>query len=132
MSNSTSLDAEERPSNANQLSSRTPLTGMTSLIGHEMNSNQISDLAPLSGLTSLTYQLIVSNNQISDLAPLSGLTNLEDLRLENNHISDLYPLVENEGLAAGDKVDVAYNPLSDISISEYIPALQARGVQVLY
>jgi hypothetical protein len=54
------------------------------------------------------------------------------LSLYNNHISDISPLVDNTGLGEGDWVDLRGNPLSEQSINEYIPALEARGVQVYY
>ena len=116
---------------SNQISNLAPLSGLTSLTKLGLGDNQISNLAPLSGLTSLTL-LWLNENQISDLEPLSGLTSLTRLVLYGNQISDLYPLVENEGLGAGDTVNVQENPLSDASISEYIPALIARGVTVWY
>ena len=70
----------------------------------------------------------LGDNAISDLTPLVGLINLTELRLENNTISDIAPLVENTGLGLGNWVDVRGNPLSDTSINTHIPALQARGV----
>jgi len=63
---------------------------------------------------------------------VAGLTNLAWLRLNNNQISDIEPLVNNQGLGQGDTVDLRSNPLSDTSIHTYIPQLQARGVTVDY
>jgi len=40
--------------------------------------------------------------------------------------------VENPGLGEGDLVTLNYNPLSEESIKEHIPALRARGVTVDY
>jgi hypothetical protein len=42
------------------------------------------------------------------------------------------PLVNNQGLAQGDTVDLRSNPLSSNSIGVYIPQLEGRGVQVFY
>ncbi|MCY4641259.1 MAG: leucine-rich repeat domain-containing protein, partial [Gammaproteobacteria bacterium] len=63
---------------------------------------------------------------------LSNLTSLEVLELESNSISDVAPLVANTGLGSGDEVRVENNPLSATSINTHIPALQSRGVSVLY
>ena len=58
------------------------------------------------------------------------MTGLKGLRLYNNKISDLSPLVANPGLVNGDGVDVGNNPLSATSLNTHIPALRARGVTV--
>jgi hypothetical protein len=54
------------------------------------------------------------------------------LYLQDNDISNIYPLVENDGLGTGDRVYLNGNPLSDDSINIYIPELMARGVIVSY
>jgi len=50
----------------------------------------------------------------------------------DNQIGDVKPLVDNTGLGDGDEVWLSENPLSEQSINEYIPALEARGVTVYY
>jgi internalin A len=121
----------------NQISDISPLSGLTGLTWVNLAYNQIGDLSPLSGLTSLTM-LRVDDNQIGDVSPLSSLTNLGDegyeidLDLSGNQVSNISPLVDNPGLANGDTVDLRDNPLSAISISTYIPQLEARGVAVLW
>jgi len=117
--------------NINQISDITPLSGLTSLNFLALSTNQISDLSPLAGLTSLT-QLALGYNQISDLAPLAGLISLTHLFLNGNQIRDITPLVNNTGLATGDTVYLQSNALSFTSINVHIPALQARGVTVLW
>ena len=72
----------------------------------------------------------MGGNSISDISPLAGLTNLRQLTLANNNISDIAPLVDNEGLGKGDLVWVPGNPLSAVSINTHIPALRERGVRV--
>ncbi|MCL0033828.1 leucine-rich repeat domain-containing protein, partial [Thermodesulfovibrionales bacterium] len=124
--NLTSLDLEE-----NQIIDITPLTGLTNLTGLSLWHNQITDISALSGLTNLT-ELGLGDNKISYLAPLSGLTKLTVLGLGENQISDLSPLMNNEGLGAGDKLNLLDNPLSEKSLNTYIPELEARGVVVLY
>jgi Leucine-rich repeat (LRR) protein len=63
---------------------------------------------------------------------LANLTNLTRLDLGDNQISDIYPLVQNDGLGEGDVVYLWGNPLSYDSINIYIPELQAKGVIVYY
>jgi hypothetical protein len=71
---------------------------------------------------------------IDDLTPLSGLTSLTQLDLSYCHLlSDIEPLVNNQGLASGDFVGLQRNrSLSDDSINTYIPTLLARGVTVYW
>ena len=94
-----------------------------------LTSNGISDLTPIGNLTQLE-DLALFNNQISDISALSLLVNINFLSLPYNQISDLLPLVNNSGLGSGDNVFLQNNPLSQQSIDEYIPALEARGVTV--
>jgi len=63
---------------------------------------------------------------------LINLTNLHLLKIGNNYISNINPLVQNQGFGANDKINLVGNPLSDISINTYIPQLRARGVIVVY
>ena len=57
---------------------------------------------------------------------------MEYLQLQQNSITDISPLVANTGLDAGNTVGVQGNPLSPESFTTYIPALQSRGVTVLF
>ena len=98
------------------------------LIELDLQKNQLSNLTPLSNLTSLTG-LNLGRNPISDLTPLS---NLSTLPLMHNQISDILPLVENQGLGEGDTLDLRDNPLSATSVDVYIPLLQQRGVNVIW
>ena len=115
----------------NDVSDVSPLSVLTKLTSLFLRGNNVSDLSPLSGLAKLT-SLGLDENKISDLSPLSGLTNLTRLGLRDNRIADLSPLVANSGLAQGDEVDVRGNPLSASSYSTHVPALQRRGVDVLF
>lgn len=113
----------------NNITDLSPLAGLTKLRMLAVPGNNISDITPLAGLTNLE-ELYLARNNISDLSPLAGLTNLEWLSLWENNISDISPLVENNGLSAGDYVDLRNNPLSTTSVNIYIPQLEARGVSV--
>ena len=84
-----------------------------------------SDLEVLTSLSA-------SERNISDLKGLEHCTNLTDLDLGYNWISDINPLVQNEGLGEGDTIYLRGNPLGWDSISAYIPELRGRGVTVIY
>jgi len=109
----------------------TPVANLTNLKLIYLNGNNLTDISSLSGLTKLE-RLYLDENQIENIAPLEKMTGLNYLRLYGNKISDIQPLVKNSGLGEGDVIFLANNPLSEISINEYIPALKNRGVNVFY
>ena len=120
------------------LSDLKPLAGLVNLQTLNLSINELRDLTALAGMIQLK-ELHLYDNQIRDITPLANLTQLEKLYLDRNMIADLKPLVDNPGLVddtredfdwAGDTVTVSGNPLSDVSRNVYIPALQARGVNV--
>ena len=82
----------------------------------------------LKGLISFA----ASEKNIADLTGLEYCTNLTDLDLGYNQISDINPLVQNEGLGEGDAIYLQGNPLNWDSINAYIPELRGRGVTVVY
>ncbi|MFP3898182.1 MAG: InlB B-repeat-containing protein [Dehalococcoidia bacterium] len=116
---------------SNQISSISSLTNLTNLTELGLWENQISNISPLANLTNLSV-LYLADNQISNLSPLTNLTNLSVLYLWSNQISDIGPLVDNTGLGTDDYVDLRWNPLSSTSIGTHIPALQGRGVTVVW
>ena len=116
---------------SNPISDISPVAGLTNLTKLVIDSNSISDISPLAGLTNLT-ELWLSINSISDISAVAGLTNLTELWLHGNSISDLSPLVENTGLGNGDFVNVQENFLNALAINTHIPALQSRGVTVVF
>ncbi len=126
LANLTALDLA-----SNLITDVSALSGLSGLRQLYLDANRISDIAPLAGLTELR-ELYLYSNQISDISALAGLTNLRTLSLGENQIGDISPLVVNVGLGEGDYVDLANNPLSEVSRNTYIPQLQARGVTVLY
>ena len=108
------------------------LTGLehaTNLTELGLVDNSITDISPLAGLTKLRL-LWLDNNSVSNISAIAGLINLTDLRLLNNAISDLSPLIANTGLGSGDWIDVRGNFLNNVSINNYIPTLQNRGIVV--
>jgi hypothetical protein len=82
----------------------------------------------LEGLTSLS----ASQKNIADLTGLEHCADLTELDLRGNEISDINPLVQNEGLGEGDAIYLQGNPLSWESVNIYIPELRGRGVTVVY
>ncbi len=108
-----------------------PLAGLTSLTDLDLRSNGIADVSPLAGLTALE-RIELRFNDIVDVSPLAGLTSLTNLDLASNAISDIAPLVENDGLDAGDSVDLRGNLLGRMSRETHVPALLQRGVEVQF
>jgi Leucine-rich repeat (LRR) protein len=129
LTNLTSLSLER-----NSISNLTPLSNLTNLTSLLLGRNSISDLAPLSSLTNLTT-LAASYNSISDLTPLLSLR-LMYLYFDNNLISDITALVNNQSLGSGGEINLKFN-LLDLSGSPdpdlaNIQMLQNRGVTVYY
>ncbi|MEW6412973.1 MAG: leucine-rich repeat domain-containing protein [Candidatus Zixiibacteriota bacterium] len=104
------------------------LTQVKTLI---LNGDNISDVTALGSLTGLEILNLVFN-RIADITPLSGLTGIRELNLRYNEIVDIEPLVNNPGLDSGDVVFLQNNPLSEESVNEHIPALEARDVTVYH
>ena len=116
---------------SNSISDITPLSELTNLTELNLDNNLFSDISSISGLTKLK-SLNLDSNQIKNIASLSGLTNLTSLDLEDNQIVDIKPLVDNTGLGSGDTIALNSNPLSNTSITVYIPQLKANGVDVIW
>ena len=113
---------------SNNISDVSPLARLTQLTTLNLWDNNISDISALAGLTQLTT-LNLSGNNISDVSPLVGLTQLEGLYLSGNNISDISPLV---GLTRLTNLGLRINPLNAAAINTHIPAIQARGTNVLF
>jgi uncharacterized repeat protein (TIGR02543 family) len=75
---------------------------------------------------------VASEKNIADLTGLEHCINLTELNLMGNEISDISPLVQNEGLGEGDAIYLWGNPLNWDSINVYIPELRGRSVTVVY
>jgi hypothetical protein len=104
------------------------LTGLTSFSASARN---ISDLAGLEHCVNLTH-LDLSHNQIGNVVSVGNLTDLAYLQLDLNGISNISPLMPNEGFGDGDAIYLRGNPLSWNSINVYVPQLKGRGVTVVY
>ena len=108
-----------------------PLKNLVNIENLHLAWNQISDITPLSNMKKLKW-VALDKNEISDISPLRDLSNLRYVRLWYNQIKNIKPLVENPGIGKGDIVGLDGNPLDEISLNEYIPELQARGVLVTW
>lgn len=122
---------EELGLNDNRISDITPLEKLIKLHTLWLRNNQVSDISPLKELSRL-QRLDLGGNRISDIRPLCKLFWLWQLWLNDNRISDISPLLSNLGIGKNDRVDLRGNPLNDEAYDIYIPALQERGVRLLY
>ena len=115
----------------NRISDVSALAGLPEILQLYLAENEVDDLRPLGELSSLEY-LLLEHNQVVDVSPLMSLGQLVGLQLEGNQIEDIGPLVANTGLGEEDWVVLRDNPLSEMARKEQIPALEARGVNVIY
>ena len=115
----------------NNISDISAVADMNNLGDLSSSNNDIIDISPLSGLTDL-YNLSLSNNNISDISALAGMTILDVLLLSTNNISDITPLVANEKIVRGDRVDIRNNTIDcdDPTTQHNIATLVARGVSL--
>lgn len=106
------------------------ISGLTNLVRLQLENNRIVNISSLADLTNLSL-IYLAQNDLVDISSLQYLTNATAITLSGNQIVDLLPLVNNSGLGAGDILTLTALPLSDQSINTYIPALQARGVNIV-
>jgi len=106
------------------------VSGLANIRNLTICNGDIEDIDPLEHLVVLEY-LTLRQLGITDTTPLENLQNLNVLDLSGNEITDIGPIVGNPGLGEGDKINLTRNPLSDQSLDEYIPVLEARGIEVL-
>jgi len=112
----------------NQIVDISPLTGLTNLrclsLGRDgCYGNHVSELAPLASLAGLE-DLDLSHNCVSDISALAELPNLEYLRLFDNLIENIGPLLDCRSIGTLKHVDLAGNPLSQQALCSDIPALE--------
>jgi hypothetical protein len=107
-----------------------PLSGLHGLVELELSDNKnLASLVPLSNLNSLS-KLDLSSSNVTDIAPLSNPVGLAIVDLSWNKITDLGPLVDNQGIGAGDHISVKHNWLDCTEQSANIQALRDRGVDL--
>ncbi len=136
----------------NSIADVSALGTLTSLMDLSLGGNSISDISALATLTSLTV-LTLQNNSISDMSGLRNLAALWFLELQGNTIAGLGSFADgtafsNPGGASegrfsftlgefvlpsdGPFLDLTGQALTADSVYVHIPALQARGVKVLF
>lgn len=113
----------------NQVTDISPVAALTKLQYLGVGDNQVVETSPVVGLVELRA-LYLEGNEITDVGPCSGLTKLTSLFLARNRISDIAPLVANAGLDTGDTVNLRDNPLDYTALTNHIPVLEGRGVDV--
>lgn len=102
---------------------------LTNLNLFHIGGDHVSDLTPLANCTHLV-RLYMDRNNVSEISPLEKLTSLNLLDLSLNKITNILPLVNNTGFGKGAAVALTGNPLDNVSVNQYIPALINRGVIV--
>ena len=112
----------------NEIAELAPLSALAGITSLDLRSNRIANISPLASLTNLT-SLNLSDNDIIDVSPLASLSALDGLDLSGNDIEDVSSLVALTDLVG---LDLRNNPLSKLSISVHIPALRAKGVNVVF
>jgi len=91
-----------------------------------LDNREITSLASLRKL----QQLNLSENQITDISVLQRLDLLGYINLEDNQIIDIKPLVDNSGIGVRDNIYLKGNPLNEVSLDTYVPALEKRTARV--
>ena len=112
----------------NGISDIPDLASLTALQDLVLSKNSITDISALAGLTVL-QNLWLDDNNISDVSMLSGLLALKHLYLAGNNITNISPLTK---LTALTHLELGTQRLDYASLYTYIPALQARGVDVQF
>lgn len=100
-----------------------PLAGVSSL--RRLDVPGVADISPVSSLTGLTY---LSVSQIDpDLGPVAALTDLEELWVQESHVTDLTPL---SGLTDLRRLELnrSYS-LTDLSPLTSLPSLARLSVR---
>jgi len=108
------------------------LVTLIDLEAPNLASNPLIDLTLITKLPKLRFLQLVKMS-ITDITAFRDLPDsLRFLNLLYNQITDISPLVQNPHLGHGDEIYLSNNPLRTISIDEYIPQLEARGVKITY
>jgi len=101
----------------------------SSVVGLKNKFLNVEGIEFCSNLENLDY-LDVADNHTKNISELQYLKNIHLIGLSHNEIEDIFPLVNNTSLSSGVYIFLTHNPLNEISINEYIPALQERRRQV--
>jgi hypothetical protein len=116
--------------NNNLIGDISPLANLTNLNILSLKNNTIHDISPLEFLT--LDKLYLDENQIVDISHIAGMTSLNTLSLAENFIGDIEPILQNAGIANGDVVNIASNPLNAMSYCVSIPELESFNITVIH
>ncbi len=136
----------------NRISDIAPLARLTDLRSLDLDGNQIEEISVLAELHRIgeVEPLDLRHRpseriQIRRTRPSSGFGGSDGIRaifdLSGNQIRDISPLVENPSVRIrpdqsiaqhANRVILKGNPLNDEAYEVHIPALQERGVEVLF
>ena len=103
------------------------LANLTNLVSLNLNDTAV-DVSSLANLTNLKRLGLVGTD-VSDVSALANLTNLEGLWLNDTAVSDVSALANLTNLK---RLVLAGCPLSYASIQTHIPALQAKGIEMVF
>jgi internalin A len=118
----------------NQIEEISPLENLDKIRFIHLSKNKISSLHGIEGKQYIEFADF-SENLIKDVTPLSSVTfkrqqfDSTKLTLAYNQIANISPLLSIQGL---DELILTGNPLSEKSINEIIPALRAKGMEVIF
>jgi internalin A len=113
------------------------------LNGLEAAGKGIQNLKGIENLTSLSYLDLGRKwedggwnyNIIKDLSPISNLININYLDLSGNKIKTIEPLLKNNGITAGDYVNLRYNNLNlneENQTINNIKELKEKEIEIKY
>jgi len=103
--------------------------GLAEITNLNLQYKNIKDLTGLAFCTGLKTLSLSSNHNLSDISALAtaNLPQLQILYLNNNQISDIAPVHKNKTLSSTlSTLDFRSNPLSKVSILNYVPLLTKK------
>ena len=101
----------------------TPLANLIHLRSLNLNQTKIEDTTPFSHLTDLKFLSLI-NGGLDNITPLAGLTRLIELDISRNELTDLGALVNMTML---DDLRVQNNPLTQETLDVTIPLIEANN-----
>jgi hypothetical protein len=114
---------------SNRVDDMSPLATVSGLTRLGCGDNAAEDLTPISTLDRLDY-LELESGGLDGLEFLQGLVSLSSLRLRQNQVRDLRPLVRNPGIGADDVIGLQSNPIDCDGQADDIRELRDRGVRL--
>ncbi len=118
---------------SNEIEDITDLSNLTNLEWLDLGNNLISDISLIDNFNDLRT-LGLRSNSIVNIPDFELLTSIENIDLSYNLIETIQPLVDNENIDNGDRIDIQgmSETLGEDVYNTQIPALQDRGVTVWF